>query len=93
MSTLPPQMLPPNMPMSLAPPTQPSAIPNMPLTSTIPSNSSASAMSGLHQNTSFYPMQVFYYPTPSIYLQTGQMHPGPMTLVLRGKSFPEVSHF
>ena len=40
-------------------------------------------------NATYYPMQVFYYPTPpispSVYLQTGQMHPAPMTLVLRGK--------
>lgn len=61
--TLPPQMLPSTMPVSLTTSSQ--------------------------QNTTYYPMQVFYYPTspisPSIYLQTGQMHPTPMTLVLRGE--------
>ncbi|CAF1600804.1 unnamed protein product, partial [Adineta ricciae] len=90
MSTLPPQMLSPNMSMSLAPPNQSSTIPNIPLTSTIPSTSSAPTMNGLHPNATFYPMQVFYYPTPSIspsiYLQAGQMHPTPMTFVLRGEA-------
>jgi hypothetical protein len=49
---------------------------------------STTTINGLHPNTTYYPMQVFYYPTPplspSIYLQTGQMHPGPMTLLLPG---------
>ncbi|UJR20766.1 hypothetical protein I4U23_023883 [Adineta vaga] len=86
-STLPQQMLPPTMPISLS---QPSGIPNIPLTSVHPNNSSAATMNGLHPNATYYPMQVFYYPAPSIsppiYLQTGQMHPAPMTLVLRGET-------
>jgi hypothetical protein len=78
-------MLPPTMPM----PPQSSRISNMPFPSAQPSNSSGATMNGFHPNATYYPMQVFYYPTPpispSIYLQTGQMHPAPMTLVLRGK--------
>jgi len=89
MSALPPQMISSAMPMSLATPSQSSAISNMHLPSTQHSTSSGATMNGLHPNATYYPMQVFYYPTPpmsqSIYLQTGQMHPGQMTLVLRGK--------
>ncbi|CAF1344615.1 unnamed protein product [Rotaria sordida] len=96
-STMPPQMLPPTMPISLATPSQSTTVSNTSLSACQPSTSSASAlttpittaaMNGLHPNATYYPMQVFYYPTPplspSIYLQTGQMHPGPVTLVLRG---------
>jgi hypothetical protein len=68
-------MYPQTIPISLANPPQ-------------SSNISTSSTNGLHPNATYYPMQVFYYPTapisPSIYLQTGQMHPTPMTLVLRG---------
>ena len=74
-------MLPPTMPISLAPPSQS-------LPSVQSSTSSATTINGFHPNATYYPMQVFYYPTspisPSIYLQTGQMHPAPMTFVLRG---------
>jgi hypothetical protein len=85
-------MLPPTMPISLT--TSSQSISNGHLSSG--QNPVASAplangamMNGLHPNATYYPMQVFYYPTPpispSIYLQTGQMHQGPMTFVLRGK--------
>ncbi|CAF4529088.1 unnamed protein product [Rotaria sp. Silwood1] len=96
-ATIAPQMLPPTMPISLAAPSQTTSVSNTSLTSCQSATSSASvvtgpitttAMNGLHPNATYYPMQVFYYPTPplspSIYLQTGQMHPGPVTLVLRG---------
>ncbi|CAF0732700.1 unnamed protein product [Adineta steineri] len=96
-STLQQQMLPPSMPISLATSSQQTNISNGSLSSAQSSTSSAStvngqmttaAMNGLHPNATYYPMQVFYYPTPpispSIYLQTGHMHPGPVTLVLRG---------
>jgi len=97
-STIPSQMLPPNMPISLGAPSQSTTVSNGPLPPPQPPTSSASAvnaqmttaaaMNGLHPNATYYPMQVFYYPTPpispSIYLQTGHMHPGPVTLVLRG---------
>jgi hypothetical protein len=79
-STLPPQMLQSTMPISLATQSQ---------SSVQSSTTSAATMNGLHPNATYYPMQFFYYPTQpisqSIYLQTGQMHPAPMTLVLRGK--------
>ena len=88
-------MLPPNVPMSLAPQSQQSNLGNGPLQQALPPTSSASGqlttaqMNGLHPNATYYPMQVFYYPTPpispSIYLQAGHMHPGPVTLVLRGQ--------
>jgi hypothetical protein len=92
------QMLPPTMSISLGAQSQSTTMSNGPLQQHQPSTSSASAvnaqmttaaMNGLHPNaTTYYPMQVFYYPTPpispSIYLQTGHMHPGPLTLVLRG---------
>lgn len=97
-SSIPPQMLPTTMPISLGAQSSSTTVsnttlpPSQPLTS---SNSAVNApittaaMNGLHPNAAYYPMQVFYYPTPpispSIYLQTGQMHPGPVTLVLRGK--------
>ncbi|CAF4327937.1 unnamed protein product [Rotaria sp. Silwood2] len=96
-STIPPQMLSQTMPISLAAPSQTTTVSNTSLTPCQSATSSASAvtgpitttaMNGIHPNTTYYPMQVFYYPTPpispSIYLQTGQMHPGPVTLVLRG---------
>ncbi|CAF3479394.1 unnamed protein product [Adineta steineri] len=96
-STLQQQMLPPSMPISLATSSQQTNVSNGSLSSAQSSNSSASTvngqmttatMNGLHPNATYYPMQVFYYPTPpispSIYLQTGHMHPGPVTLVLRG---------
>jgi len=71
-------MFSPTMPISLANPSQ-------------SSNISTSSANGIHPNATYYPMQIFYYPTApmsqSIYLQTGQMHPTPMTLVLRGKNF------
>ncbi|CAF4276786.1 unnamed protein product, partial [Adineta steineri] len=83
MSTLQPQMLPPSMPMSLGAPSQSSTI-------SISSGQPTLSSNGFHPNTTYYPMQVFYYPTPpltsSVYLQTGQMHPAPMTLVLRGET-------
>jgi hypothetical protein len=48
----------------------------------------AGSMTGLHPNATYYPVQVFYYPTgpvsPSIYVPTGHMHPGQMALLLRG---------
>ncbi len=79
-------MLPSNIPMSLTNPSQSS---NVSLQSVQPSTSSTTNFNGLHPNATYYPMQIFYYPTPpispSIYLQSGQMHPTPMTLVLRGK--------
>jgi len=91
-------MLPPNMPMSLGASSQSTNVSNGSLQQPQPPTSSASAvnapmttaaMNGLYPNATYYPMQVFYYPTPpispSIYLQTGHMHPGPVTLVLRGK--------
>jgi hypothetical protein len=91
------QMLPPTMPMSLAASSQstngsnghlqPSQSPQS-STSAVTAPITTTAMNGMHPNTTYYPMQVFYYPTPpispSIYLQTGHMHPGPVTLVLRG---------
>lgn len=44
----------------------------------------------LHPNSGYYPLQVFYYPTghmaPSIYLSTGHVHTGPMTLLVRGET-------
>ena len=86
------------MPISLGTPSQSTTVSNGHLPLSHPTTSSASsvnapitttAMNGLHPNTTFYPMQVFYYPTPpispSVYLQAGHMHPGPVTLVLRGK--------
>jgi hypothetical protein len=81
-------MLPPTIPISITNPSQSS---NVSLQSVQPATSSAATnINGLHPNATYYPMQVFYYPTPpispSIYLQTGQMQPAPMTLVLRGKS-------
>ncbi|CAF3725437.1 unnamed protein product [Adineta steineri] len=83
MSALQPQMLPPSMPMSLGAPSQSSTI-------SISSGQPTLSSNGFHPNTTYYPMQVFYYPTPpltsSVYLQTGQMHPAPMTLVLRGET-------
>ncbi|CAF4135940.1 unnamed protein product, partial [Rotaria magnacalcarata] len=95
-STIPHQMLPPTMPMSLGASSQTTNISNNSLSSCQSQNSTNSAvngqvqttaMNGLHPNATYYPMQVFYYPTPpispSIYLPTGQMHPGPVTLVLR----------
>lgn len=98
MSTISSQMLPSTMPISLGAPSQTTTVGNGQLQQPQPPTSSASAvngpmttatMNGLHPNTTYYPMQVFYYPTPpispSIYLQTGHMHPGPVTLVLRGK--------
>jgi hypothetical protein len=92
-STIPQQMLPPTMPISLAAPSQSTTVSNSPHVQSHPPTSSATmttaAMNGLHPNATYYPMQVFYYPTPpispSIYLQAGHMHPGPVTLVLRGK--------
>jgi hypothetical protein len=100
-STIQSQMMPPNMPLSLGAPSQPTTVSNGPLSSTQPPPTSAAsavnasmttaAMNGLHPNATYYPMQVFYYPTPpispSIYLQAGHMHPGPVTLVLRGKFY------
>jgi epithelial splicing regulatory protein 1/2 len=96
-STIQSQMLPPNMPMSLGASSQSTNVSNGSLQQPQPPTSSASAvnapmttaaMNGLYPNATYYPMQVFYYPTPpispSIYLQTGHMHPGPVTLVLRG---------
>ncbi|CAF3545511.1 unnamed protein product, partial [Rotaria sp. Silwood2] len=92
-STLQPQMFPSTMPMSLSTPSQSSTISNIPLSSIQSSTSSTSLvtvpnMNGFHSNATYYPMQIFYYPTPpvsqSIYLQTGQMPTAPMTLVLRG---------
>jgi len=88
-------MLPPTMPISLgAPPSQAATATNTALSTPQPPTSSASAtavMNGLHPNAAYYPMQFVYYPTqsisPSIYLQAGHMHPGPVTLVLRG-NFP-----
>ena len=96
MTGLQTQILPPTMPLSLA--TQPSQSSNHSLSSVQsstpssgilnPSLATPGSMHGLHPNAAYYPMQLFYYPTapvsPSIYLQTGHMHPGPMTLVLRG---------
>lgn len=39
-------------------------------------------------NHNYYPMQVIYYPSPSIYLPPGSMHHHhPTTVLLRGKSF------
>lgn len=86
------------MPISLATPSQTSTVSNNSLQPCQSQTSTASAvnnpittnaMNGIPPNAAYYPMQVFYYPTPpispSIYLQTGQMHPGPVTLVLRGK--------
>ncbi len=86
------------MPLSLGASSQSATISNGPHPPPQPPTSSASAvnasmttatMNGLHPNATYYPMQVFYYPTPpispSIYLQTGHMHPGQVTLVLRGK--------
>jgi len=97
MPTLPQQMLPTNVPMTLATSAQASNLANGQMSQALQTTSSASAvtgplttapMNGLHPNATYYPMQVFYYPTPpispSIYLQTGHMHPGPVTLVLRG---------
>jgi len=97
-STIPQQMLPSTMPISLAASSQSTTVSNGPHLQSHPPTSSAStvtasmttaAMNGLHPNATYYPMQVFYYPTPpispSIYLQAGHMHPGPVTLVLRGK--------
>jgi len=92
-STIPQQMLPSTMPISLAAPSQSTTVSNGPHLQSHPPTSSASmtttTMNGLHSNATYYPMQVFYYPTPpispSIYLQAGHMHPGPVTLVLRGK--------
>jgi hypothetical protein len=91
-------MLPPTMPISLSAPSQSTNVSNGSLSQPQPSTSSISTvnapmtttgMNGLHPNATYYPMQVFYYPTPpispSIYLQTGHMHPGPVTFVLRGK--------
>ena len=85
------------MPISLATPSHSTTISNSPLSPSQPTTSSASTistpmstttMSGLHPSATYYPMQVLYYPTPplspSIYLQAGQMQPGPVTLVLRG---------
>ena len=47
------------------------------------------AMNNLHQNTTYYPLQVFYYPaghvSPSLYLSPGHVHTGPVTFLLRGK--------
>lgn len=99
MSTIPSQMLPPNIPITLSAPSQSTTVSNgslppppQPQTSTASSVNApitTAALNGLHPNATYYPMQVFYYPTPpispSIYLQTGHMHPGPVTLVLRGK--------
>jgi hypothetical protein len=92
------QMLPPTMSLSLAGSSQSTNVSNGHLPPPQPQTSSASAvtapmtttgMNGLHPNATYYPMQVFYYPTPpispSIYLQAGHMHQGPVTLVLRGK--------
>jgi hypothetical protein len=98
---MPSQMLPPNMPISLGGPSQSTTISNGPLQPSQQSTSSASAvnatMNGLHPNATYYPMQVFYYPTPpispSLYFQTGQMHPGPVTLVLRGNFWIKISIF
>ncbi|CAF4016969.1 unnamed protein product [Rotaria sordida] len=93
LSTLQPQMYPSTIPISLTTPSQSSTISNMPHSSIQSSTSSTSlvsvpTMNGFHPNTTYYPMQIFYYPTPpmsqSIYLQTGQMPTTPMTLVLRG---------
>ncbi len=93
-STIPQQMLPPTMPISLAAPSQSTTVSNGPhpptsSASTVTASMTTAAMNGLHPNATYYPMQVFYYPTPpispSIYLQAGHMHPGPVTLVLRGK--------
>ena len=97
-STIQSQMLPPNIPISLSASSQSTTLSNGSLAPPQSQTSTASAvnapittaaMNGLHPNATYYPMQVFYYPTPpispSIYLQTGHMHPGPVTLVLRGK--------
>jgi hypothetical protein len=94
LSGLPPQMLPSTMPISLSNGSQSATLSNGSLPQPQPPTSSASAMTaasmnGLHPNATYYPMQVFYYPTPpispSVYLQAGQMHQGPVTLVLRGQ--------
>ncbi|UJR28830.1 hypothetical protein I4U23_010054 [Adineta vaga] len=95
-SSIPPQMLSQTMPISLAAASSQTATisngslpqPTTTSASTVNSPMTTAAMNGLHPNATYYPMQVFYYPTPpispSIYLQTGHMHPGPVTLVLRG---------
>lgn len=47
--------------------------------------------SALPPSTNYYPMPVIYYPTQpissSIYLQTGQIHQAPMTILLQSKFF------
>ena len=92
-SAVPSQMLSSTMPMSLPTSVQSSSLSNVSLPS-VPSSSSSSSMvpagsmNGLHPNATYYPVQVFYYPTgpvsPSIYVPTGHLHPGQMALVLRG---------
>ncbi|CAF3359512.1 unnamed protein product [Rotaria socialis] len=83
-STSSPQMLSNAMPVSLTNSSQSSIQSSTSSTSlvTIPT------MSGFHPNATYYPMQVLYYPTPtlsqSIYLQTGRMPTAPMALVMRG---------
>ena len=51
----------------------------------------ATNMNGFLPNTTYYRMQVFYYPTLPISqsncLQTGQISTVPTTFVLRGKIF------
>ena len=68
-------MLPPTMSLSLGGSSQSTNVSNGHLPPPQPSTSSASAvtapmtttaMNGLHPNATYYPMQVFYYPTPPI---------------------------
>ena len=103
-STIPPQVLPSTMPISLAPPSHSTTVSNSPLSPSQPTTSTASTigtpistttMTGFHPSATYYPMQVLYYPTsplsPSIYLQAGPMEPAPVTLILRGNRSPNCS--
>jgi len=69
--------------MSALPPPQP--LPQMLPASSPPTTT----INPLPPNATYYPMPVIYYPTqpisPSIYLQTGQIHQAPMTILLQSK--------